>query len=222
MQGKRKVLPDGVKSSYASVKRPRGAVAVGTSRNTGSIRIKDDPEASLTMTSQSMEDTLREEFIALFSEPAYQRGVPNSGLKAKFGDRYIQLVPIINDLTRKSRLNMSKMGDEIYYNIVSEDIASKFVGLDVSSRMVYQVIEKAGNMGIWTKDIRTQTAIQQQALTKIFKALETRKLIKPVKVRNLCDLLSFGFCVYLFFQCTYILMKHVFFFHHLILKVLQY
>jgi DNA-directed RNA polymerase III subunit RPC6 len=35
--------------------------------------------------------------------------------------------------------------------------------------MVYQVIEKAGNLGIWTKDIRTQTNIQQQALNKIFK-----------------------------------------------------
>jgi len=60
-------------------------------------------------------------------------------------------------------------------------VASKFSGLDVTARMVYQVIEKAENMGIWTKDIKYQTSIPQQALNKIYKTLEGRKLIKPVK-----------------------------------------
>jgi DNA-directed RNA polymerase III subunit RPC6 len=64
---------------------------------------------------------------------------------------------------------------------VSAEVAQQFQGLDVSAKMVYQVIEKAGNMGIWTKDIRVQTNIQQQALNKIFKVLESRLLIKPVK-----------------------------------------
>ena len=73
-------------------------------------------------------------------------------------------------------------GEEIFYNLVSDAIAAKFQGLDASATMVYQVVEKAWTGGVWTKDIRTQTNIQGQALTKIFKALEARKLIKPVKV----------------------------------------
>ena len=64
---------------------------------------------------------------------------------------------------------MSKVGDELMYNLVSDEMAAKFVGLDVSARMVYQVIEKSGNMGIWTKDIRMRTNFQTQALNKIFK-----------------------------------------------------
>jgi len=76
---------------------------------------------------------------------------------------------------------MSRVGDELFYGLVEENVASNFKGLDVSARLVYQVVKTAGNMGIWTKDIRFQTNIQQQALNKIFKQLESRKLIKPVK-----------------------------------------
>jgi DNA-directed RNA polymerase III subunit RPC6 len=127
-------------------------------------------------------DDLKERFIQIFSDPSHVGGVSNKELKRKFGDdEYPNLVPIINELTQSSRLVMSKVGDELFYNLVSDEEASKFSGLDVSARMVYQVIEKARNLGIWTKDVRSQTNIQQQALNKIFKALETRRLIKPVK-----------------------------------------
>eukprot|EP00979_Chaetoceros_neogracilis_P018325 scaffold10570_cov290-Chaetoceros_neogracile.AAC.30 len=76
---------------------------------------------------------------------------------------------------------MSKVGNELYYNFVDQELASRFAGLDVSARMVYQLIEKSGNKGIWTKEIRIQSNIQQQALNKIFKKLEDRRLIKPIK-----------------------------------------
>jgi len=55
------------------------------------------------------------------------------------------------------------------------------MGLDMQARLVYQTIEKAGDVGIWTKEIRNKTNIQQQALTKIFKIMESRQLIKPIK-----------------------------------------
>jgi DNA-directed RNA polymerase III subunit RPC6 len=126
---------------------------------------------------------LKDSFIRLFTQEEFKGGISNSALKEKFGDKdYLRLAPIINELTSASKLSMSKTSDgELFYTLVSDEVASKFTGLDVSARMVYQVIERAGNMGIWTKDIRIQTNIQQQALNKIFKALEGRRLIKPVK-----------------------------------------
>lgn len=126
--------------------------------------------------------SLRKQFINLFDEEEHKGGISNTALKQKFSANYESLVPIINELTRESRLVMSRLGkNELYYSLVSAEVANKFNGLDTSARMVYQVIERAGNMGIWTKDIRLQTNIQQQALNKIFKALEQRRLIKPVK-----------------------------------------
>jgi DNA-directed RNA polymerase III subunit RPC6 len=110
-------------------------------------------------------------------------GIPNAALKQRFGEKdYLALAPVINELISLSRLTMSRSErGELYYTLVSTEVASQFHGLDVSALLVYQVIERAGNMGIWTKDIRIQTKIQQQALQKIFKSLETRRLIKPVK-----------------------------------------
>ena len=127
---------------------------------------------------------LRKEFLQLLSAPQHKgRGVANSALKSHFGDKYALLVPIINELTRVSRLTMSKANGEteVYFSLLSAAEASKMQGLDAHSKLVYQVIESAGNKGIWTVDIRVQTNIPQATLTKIFKQLETRKLIKPIK-----------------------------------------
>lgn len=47
--------------------------------------------------------------------------------------------------------------------------------------MIYQVIEKAGNKGIWTRDIKTGTNVNQNTLTKTLKSLESRHLVKTAK-----------------------------------------
>jgi len=153
------------------------------------VKVKADPaadtsHASTTTNNTSDEKILRTEFIDLFSRPQFRRGISNPQLKTLFGhEKFLRLAPIINSLTHLSRLSISKnaQDDELLYNLVSDVVASKFAGLDATARMVYQVIEKAENMGIWTKDIKYQTSIPQQALNKIYKSLEGRKLIKPVK-----------------------------------------
>ena len=150
----------------------RGIATPGTRRGVGAA-IKSDPS--------SPNESLKQEFIALFSDPQYKHGVSNSQLKNIFKGRYSNLPLILNDFIKESRLTMSKVGSELYYNFVAQELASRFTGLDVSARMVYQLIEKSGNKGIWTKDIRIQSNIQQQALNKIFKKLEDRRLIKPIK-----------------------------------------
>ena len=47
--------------------------------------------------------------------------------------------------------------------------------------MIYQVIEKAGNKGIWTRDIKTATNVNQNTMTKTLKSLEGRHLVKTAK-----------------------------------------
>lgn len=44
-----------------------------------------------------------------------------------------------------------------------------------------QEIERAGNKGVWTRDIKTHTNIPQQIVTKTLRLLETRRLVKSVK-----------------------------------------
>lgn len=51
----------------------------------------------------------------------------------------------------------------------------------LEQRLVLQEIERAGNKGIWTRDIKTHTNIPQQIVTKTLRLLETRRLVKSVK-----------------------------------------
>jgi DNA-directed RNA polymerase III subunit RPC6 len=155
----------------------------------------------VTTTTTMATTNMKERLLHLFTLPKYQRGISNSQLKDVFQGDYQGLAPILNDLSRQSRLKMSKINTtihphgttstntitttgsttELLYELISPEMAMKLHGLDVSTQLVYQVIERAGNVGIWTKDIRLQTNVQQQAMNKIFKVLEGRQLIKPVK-----------------------------------------
>lgn len=166
MPPKRKRAPAAPSGKPPAAKRGKAVrVAAGASRT---VAVKADPVPSSSVPTNAEQEKLRERFIALFADTNHE--VSNRSLKETFGDsEYLQLVPIINELTQKARLIMSKKGDELYYTLVSDETAAKWAGLDLTARMVFQTIEKAGNMGIWTKDIRTQTNIQQQALNKIFK-----------------------------------------------------
>ena len=162
--------------------------------NSSGARNSPVPIPVMSSTTTTSNSSMKERFLNVFTLPDYQNGIANSALKEMFGETdYISLAPVINELIGQSRLTMSKINTpnistfssgattELYYQLVSNEIAAKFYGLDVAARLVYQVIERAGNLGIWTKDIRIQTNIQQQALNKIFKLLESRQLIKPVK-----------------------------------------
>ena len=175
----------------SSRKRPvAGSTAKSGSKKikVGAVRINSDPkppQLDPDVGTRSLIEVVRDKFILLLSEPKNKTGAANKDIQAAFPtpDERSCLAEVINELSRESRLYMSKSGvdNQLYYTLVAQEVAEKFRGLDVSAKMVLQVIEKAGNNGIWTKDIRLQTNIQQQALNKIFKQLEQRRLIKPVK-----------------------------------------
>jgi len=54
-------------------------------------------------------------------------------------------------------------------------------GCEKEERLVYQIIEDAGNKGIWMRDIRFKSNLPRKPLTRILKVLENKKLIKSVK-----------------------------------------
>lgn len=174
-------------------KRPM-AIEIGKSRSKkirpgySNVKVEDEaatPLAAAPTDAEKKQNSIRERFLRVFGASEYRTsGISNSVLKEIFGeDDYLGLAPIINTLIGENRLSMSRSTttNELCYTLKSEELAQQMTGLDAAAKMVYETIERAGNMGIWTKDIRMQTNIQQQALNKIFKTLESRQLIKPVK-----------------------------------------
>lgn len=112
----------------------------------------------------------------------HEGGLSDEELQNIFGDRYGQeLVEILNHLLNLNRLQLLKKGDVLIYKLIREETAIKFEGLAPEQMLVYQVCEKAGNRGIWTRDIKMVTNIPQHTLTKTLKVLEQRNLIKSVR-----------------------------------------
>ena len=55
---------------------------------------------------------------------------------------------------------------------------------DAEEKVVYKIIEEAGNKGTWIRDIRVKSNLAQAQLTKVLKSLKQRKLVKEVKCVN--------------------------------------
>eukprot|EP01027_Heterolobosea_sp_BB2_P008645 GEZU01012827.1.p1 GENE.GEZU01012827.1~~GEZU01012827.1.p1 ORF type:complete len:206 (-),score=29.32 GEZU01012827.1:125-742(-) len=89
-------------------------------------------------------------------------------------------VQAINHLLQMGRLSVFQDGDALIYKAVSDDIAAKFKGLGQEEMLIYQLIEQSGNVGIWNRELKSKSNLQQPQIAKILKTLESRKLIKPV------------------------------------------
>lgn len=169
-------------SSVVARKRPRTSGG-------GAKRVKQDPDAVRSDGGGGGEEDkafLRDRFLKLLADPRYRsEGMSNHDLTSEFGPRNAAvMVKIVNELLEDSRLNAERSGDGLVYRLVGEDVAARVRELDETGRDVYRTIEAAGNLGIWTKDIKRKTNLHIQTINKTIKALESRRLIKPVRSVN--------------------------------------
>ena len=65
----------------------------------------------------------------LFLLQSNESGLSDEQISHHFGDRYPQLVPIINDLLGVNRLQLFHQGKSLVYKIVHAETAAKFDGL---------------------------------------------------------------------------------------------
>ncbi|KIV82503.1 hypothetical protein PV11_04607 [Exophiala sideris] len=76
-------------------------------------------------------------------------------------------------------------GGTIGWELVDPDIAKNYTGLTRDELMVIYAIEAAGSAGIWTKTIKFKSSLAPGLLDRVYKKLETKGLIKPMKhVKN--------------------------------------
>ena len=95
------------------------------------------------------------------------------------------LLLALNGLLEFGRMAMNKTSTgAILFKMQSEQQASltrSMDGLSAEDRLVYQEIERAGNAGIRSKDLRLRANLQQHQVTKVLKTLENRGLIRAIK-----------------------------------------
>jgi DNA-directed RNA polymerase III subunit RPC6 len=70
---------------------------------------------------------------------------------------------------------------ELFYKMVAEELAARLTGLGQEDMAVLGLVEKAGNQGVWVRNLKLTTRLQLQQINKILKRLENRKLVKAIK-----------------------------------------
>eukprot|EP00128_Syssomonas_multiformis_P009618 Colp12_sorted_trinity150504_noHs@8704 len=109
------------------------------------------------------------------------KGLTNELLDQKLPQLDVKTrVAALNNLLKQNKLEILRAGKNLVYKAKLQPEVS-VGGLQADEKLVYQIIQQAGNKGIWTKDLRTQASLQQTQMNKILKTMESKKLIKPIK-----------------------------------------
>ncbi|KAG7202576.1 hypothetical protein KM043_009772 [Ampulex compressa] len=125
-------------------------------------------------------DSIEQRIIALAQ--ARPKGISDKDLSAEIPDlQPAQKAQIINKLLSQGYFDLFKQGGSLLYRLKDPTKAKVAKGADNEEKIVYTIIEEAGNKGIWIRDIRFKSNLMPTQLNKILKSLETKKFIKAVK-----------------------------------------
>ncbi|KAI4484092.1 hypothetical protein M0804_007548 [Polistes exclamans] len=143
-----------------------------TSTSKGQEKDKTNDPNDLDMTEQKI--------IALAqSKP---KGISDKDLMSEMPNlQPIQRAQIINKLLAKGYFDLYKHNGSLLYLLKDPSKTKIAKGSDNEEKIVYSIIEEAGNKGIWIRDIRTKSNLILIQLNKILKKLENKKFIKAVK-----------------------------------------
>ncbi|XP_054707428.1 DNA-directed RNA polymerase III subunit RPC6-like [Uloborus diversus] len=109
-------------------------------------------------------------------------GITNKMLQNSIPDvGVVQLVDALNKLTEADKIQIFNKGKQLLYMAKEQNSSGKFKTEDVEEKLIYQIIENAGNKGIWIRDLRFSSNLPQTQVNKILKNLESKKRIKSVK-----------------------------------------
>mmetsp|Transcript_46276 Transcript_46276/g.142773 ORF Transcript_46276/g.142773 Transcript_46276/m.142773 type:complete len:319 (+) Transcript_46276:103-1059(+) len=141
--------------------------------------------ASTASSSSSDGGALQEKLVRLFEE------LDGSATKEALEERMSGTAPkgalmaALNSLLAIKRVAISKTAaGGLVFRLQSDQSAKRartLDGLTAEDRLLYQEIERAGNAGIKSKDLRVRSNLQQQQVAKVLRTLESRGLIRSVK-----------------------------------------
>ena len=133
---------------------------------------------------------LEEDFLEMCEEEAEKRAagerrwvaheVVEEGLARK-GHAKEAIAQVLNKLLKARKVQVFNNKDGLCYMVTPKEHAEQFQDLGSEELLVYQNIKAAGNLGIWTRDLKQQSNLQQPQINKILKTLEGREIIKSVK-----------------------------------------
>lgn len=90
----------------------------------------------------------------------------------------------------QGRVGIYKLpGGKIIYKVNVASAPDNLKTADNEEKIIYRIIEEAGNKGIWIRDIRSRSNLLPKQLDKVLRSLENSKTIKSVKTVNVSNTL---------------------------------
>lgn len=115
-------------------------------------------------------------------QAAGTEGITDDALQQKLPDLSVEKrLLVFNKLIAQGLLDLFNKGESLLYKVKDPVVSEKLKDSDNEEKVVYKIIEEAGNKGIWMRDIRFKSNLMPTQLNKILKQLETKKIIKAVK-----------------------------------------
>lgn len=132
-------------------------------------------EASLNGGSINVEERL------LQLAKANPEGISNDDIKEHITDVPLaEVTAVINKCLKNGTFDLFQTKEKLFYKY-KDPSKSAAKGSDSEEKLVYKLIEEAGNKGIWIRDIRFRSNLNSTQLNKVLKNLENKKFIKAVK-----------------------------------------
>lgn len=129
----------------------------------------------------SGEDNVNDDVIVELAK-SKPNGISNIDIKNEIPDVSPEVwTKSINKLLKSGTLELFKDKGTLLYKYKDPSTKTEVKGSDNEEKVVYKIIEEAGNKGIWIRDIRFKSNLNMTQLNKVLKSLETKKYIKAVK-----------------------------------------
>uniref|UniRef100_A0A2A4JMS8 DNA-directed RNA polymerase III subunit RPC6 n=1 Tax=Heliothis virescens TaxID=7102 RepID=A0A2A4JMS8_HELVI len=133
--------------------------------------------------SAKSDDQLKEKILNVAKKNP--KGISNKDITAAIPEvSSAELVPAINELLQQEYFDLFNQNGVLIYRLKAQTSKQAVKGADNEEKVVFNLIEEAGNKGIWIRDIRVRSNLANTQLTKVLKNLESKKLIKAVKCVN--------------------------------------
>lgn len=135
------------------------------------------------MAAVKVDEQLKEKILNIAKK--YPKGISHKDITAALPDILSsELVTAINELLQNEHFDLFKQNGVLIYRLKAQTSKHAVKGADNEEKVVFNLIEEAGNKGIWIRDIRVRSNLANTQLTKVLKSLESKKLIKAVKCVN--------------------------------------
>ncbi|KAK4543318.1 hypothetical protein LTR36_005677 [Oleoguttula mirabilis] len=137
-------------------------------------KLSDEGDAlyvELLKAAQNSQEGLRK----VFFQSEVQALVPDS---AKGANAFL---PLVQELTNHSLLRPSKLERALCWSTRPRDAAKAITLLNADEKMLYSYVEDAHQKGIWLRELKKRTNINQAVVQKTMGKLEAAHLVKSIK-----------------------------------------